>query len=131
MTPVVLFDGDCAVCNATVGFLLDRDRKGVLRYAPLQGAYGTALRARTPAWPANLDSLVLDEGDRVSWYSTGVLRAMRWLPAPWPAFSLFLLVPWPIRDAAYRAFAAVRYRVFGRVERCRLPRPGEEARFLA
>ncbi len=33
MKPVVVFDGVCNLCNATVDFLIRRDRRGVLRFA--------------------------------------------------------------------------------------------------
>lgn len=128
---MVLFDGDCAVCHAGVNFLLDHDVEGRLRYAALQGPYAAEVRARTPDWPEGLDSLVLVEPGRTSWYSTGVLRMASYLPAPWRWATVLLWVPRPLRDAAYRAFAAVRYRVFGRVERCRVPRAAEVGRFLA
>ena len=33
----MFYDGVCALCNRTVTFLLERDRAGVFRFAPLQG----------------------------------------------------------------------------------------------
>jgi predicted DCC family thiol-disulfide oxidoreductase YuxK len=35
-----------------------------------------------------------------------------------------------MRDVVYRVVASTRYRVFGRVESCRMPREGEAERFL-
>jgi predicted DCC family thiol-disulfide oxidoreductase YuxK len=42
----------------------------------------------------------------------------------------FLLVPRPLRDFAYRAFARNRYRLFGRSEVCLVPTPELRRRFL-
>lgn len=36
--PVLLYDGDCGLCNRLVRLLLRSDRAGRLHYAPLQGA---------------------------------------------------------------------------------------------
>jgi len=69
--------------------------------------------------------------ERVLERSAAVMAALRVLPQPWPAVAaLAALVPQPLRDAAYRLIARWRYRVWGRVESCQLPAPGEGSRFL-
>lgn len=132
---IVLFDGDCAVCDATVRFLLDHDRDRRLHFAPLQGPTAQAVRARHPEWPANLDSLVyverIDGTERLSWYTTGVLRMLAVLPVPWRWLAVLQGIPAPLRDPFYRAFAAIRLRVFGRVTSCRLPTAAEASQLLA
>jgi predicted DCC family thiol-disulfide oxidoreductase YuxK len=35
--PVLFFDGECGLCNRVVRLMLRLDRRGRLRYAPLQG----------------------------------------------------------------------------------------------
>ncbi len=132
---LVLFDGDCAVCDASVRFLLDRDRAGRLHFAPLQGPTAARIRARHPEWPADLDSLVYVEqtehGERLNWYSSGILRMLGALPAPWRWLSALQVLPRVLRDPPYRAFAAIRLQVFGTVDACRLPTEAEAARLLA
>jgi len=132
---IVLFDGDCAVCDATVQFLMDHDRDGRLAYAPLQGPTATAIRARHPEWPDGLDSLVYverrDGEEHLSWYTTGVLRMLGELPAPWRWLAALQAVPAVLRDPFYRWFAAIRFRVFGHVEQCRIPSDDELGRLLA
>ena len=39
---VVLFDGDCNLCDGLVGFLARRDRAGRLRFVPIQSDEGRA-----------------------------------------------------------------------------------------
>ena len=34
---LILFDGECGLCDKTVQFLLDKDKRGVLHFSPLQG----------------------------------------------------------------------------------------------
>lgn len=130
---LVLFDGECAVCDATVQFLLDRDPSGALHFAPLQGETAQQIQRRHPEWPPDLDSLVLVEqgpdGEHLYWRSTGVLRMLAALPAPWRWLAVLQWCPRPARDLAYRAFARVRIRLFGRVTSCRLPTP-EQAQQL-
>ena len=46
--PILLYDGDCGMCAEGVQRVLRYDRNGPLRFAPLQGAFGTAVKARHP-----------------------------------------------------------------------------------
>jgi predicted DCC family thiol-disulfide oxidoreductase YuxK len=47
---IVVFDAQCLLCNGWVQFLLRHDRKGVLRFASIQGAAGQQLLG----WPWRL-----------------------------------------------------------------------------
>lgn len=130
--PVVLFDGVCNLCNATVNFLIDRDRDARLRFASLQSEPGRALLAsRGVTVPeGDPESIVLVEGDAVWQRSDAILRLGRHLPAPWRWGAVLLVVPRVVRDAVYRWIARNRYRWFGRSETCRVPTPELRARFL-
>ena len=127
--PIVFFDGECGLCNASVNALLDRDPAGVLRFAPLQGETAAEL---LPAGDREcLDSLVLLDGTGRSDRSAAVARILRHLGGRYAALGwLLTAIPKPLRNAAYRAVAKVRYRVWGRTEGCRVPGPGERERFL-
>jgi len=132
---IVLYDGTCGFCDASVRFLLDHDRDGRLHYAPLDGPTAAGVRGRHPSMPPHLDSLVLVEVDdhgreRVEWYSGAVVGICRHLPWPWRLGWLLWWVPRPLRDLGYRAFARIRYRIFGRLDTCRVPSPQERGRFL-
>jgi predicted DCC family thiol-disulfide oxidoreductase YuxK len=132
---VVLFDGVCAVCDATVQFVLDRDPEGRFHFAPLQGPTAAEVFARHPEIPKGLDSILLVETDpsgveRVTWHSTAILRLCAGLGGAWGALGALRFVPALLRDPFYRAFAAIRYRVFGTLESCRIPKPEEASRFL-
>ena len=49
---------------------------------------------------------------------------------PWKAARVMRLVPKAIRDVAYDVVARTRYRVFGRYDRCLIPRPEFRSRFI-
>lgn len=128
--PIVLFDGVCKFCDASVNFILDHDRRGRVRLAPLQSDAGQELLARLGLRRDRFDTLVLVEGRRHSLRSTAALRLARYLDFPWPLLSAFLLVPAFLRDAAYDLLAANRFRWFGRLDACRVPTPEMRRRFL-
>ena len=54
---VILFDGVCAVCDALVLWILDRDPTGLFVFAPLQGETAARLRAAHADIPDGLQGL--------------------------------------------------------------------------
>ena len=130
---VVLFDGDCSFCNATVRWTVERDPTARLRFAPLRSAAARRTVARADPdldFDALPDTIVLVDRAGVHTASTALLRIADHLRAPYPALALGLIVPRPLRDAAYGLFARNRYRWFGRDDDCPLPPPGFAARLL-
>lgn len=133
--PVLLYDGLCGFCDATVQFVLSRDPRGSLRFAPLQGAFAARVLSRHPEL-RTVDSLILveygthDGIERVRVRSDGALAVARYLGGPWRLAGVLRIVPRPFRDAVYDGFARIRYRLFGRRDACALPSPGVRSRFL-
>jgi predicted DCC family thiol-disulfide oxidoreductase YuxK len=133
--PLVLYDGDCGLCHRFVLFLLARDRRGELRFAPLGSAAGRALLARHghAARPLDTVCLVLDPGlagERLLTRSSAVLAILDRLGGAWPAARLLLVVPRPWRDAIYRLLARHRWRLFPPPASCPAPDPAWRDRFL-
>ena len=127
-TSVVFFDGVCNLCNRIVDFLIRRDKKRVLRYAPLQGA--AARELLDPAMVADLPSVAFKDKSGAYQRSTAVLRAAAKLGGIWSLSLGLLIIPRPIRDWVYNWIARNRYKWFGKRDSCRLPTPEERAMFL-
>lgn len=131
---LVLFDGVCAFCDASVRWLVERDPAGRLRFAPLQGEAAESLRRRHPRIPRDLDTLVYversDGEEHVHLRSAAIFRICAQLQPP-PAWLPWVAwLPTPLADLAYRIFVRLRYRLFGRLDVCRVPGESERARFL-
>jgi predicted DCC family thiol-disulfide oxidoreductase YuxK len=129
---LVLYDGECGLCDRSVQWLLRHDPQGRLRYAPLQGPTARAFVERTDVY----DTIVfVEKGDdgavRVSRRSRGAFRILSRLGGVWRVISWLRILPAALTDVAYRFVAARRIRWFGRVDACRLPDPSVRARFLA
>ncbi|MCA8998987.1 MAG: thiol-disulfide oxidoreductase DCC family protein [Planctomycetaceae bacterium] len=126
---IVFFDGVCGLCNGFVNFLLDRDSRQRLRFAPLQGE--TAAMLLDPADTHNLHSVVFMKGDRQWRRSSAVVRIFLELGGVWALLGgLMWMIPKPLRDFGYKLVANFRYRLFGKQETCRMPKPGEAERML-
>ena len=132
--PTAFFDGECNVCDWSVRFLLDHDRRGALHYASLQGETAAALRAERPDFPRDIDTVVVAEpgpdGLTLHTRSNGIVRALELVGGAPKRAGALKLVPRPLRDVAYLAFAKARFRLFGRKDECRLPTPEERSLLL-
>jgi len=131
MERIILFDGVCNFCDSTVQFVYKRDRRGVFRYAPLQGEFGQEVLHKYNLPATEFESFILLENGKIYQKSTAALRVTRRLGGLWPLLYTFILVPPFIRDAVYNFIAARRYRWFGKKEACMIPSPELRGRFLA
>lgn len=127
---VVLFDGVCNLCNASVRFIVRRDAGGYFRFASLQSDVGRALLEEHGLPRDEMASVVLVEGGRAHTRSDAALRVARRLSGAWPLLSAFRVLPRFVRDGVYGWIAANRYRWFGRRDACELPSPELRDRFL-
>lgn len=133
--PVMLYDGVCGLCNRTVQIILDRDRRGTMRFAALQSDYGKAVKARHPSLE-NIDSVVLLERsaqgreEQVYVRSSAALRVASYLGGAWRLLLIFRIVPSPVRDFFYDLIARYRYKIFGKHDACMMPSADVRSRFL-
>ena len=129
-TPILFYDGECGLCARSVQWCLDHDRRGKLRFAPLQGKTYAALQFADK--PTDLGTVVLFDGQRLFVRSDAAIGMLRQVGGAWPMLAFIVrLVPRFLRDAGYRFIARRRHAWFGGAERCRLPGAKESARFLA
>lgn len=133
---VVFFDGVCGLCNRTVDFLIAKDRVRMLRYAPLQGETFRDVTRDRPDLRA-IDSVIVmhesADGARREFHvrSRAALFALSRLGAPWTCLRrVAALVPQPLSDLVYRFVARVRYRIWGKLDVCRMPTAAERELFL-
>lgn len=132
---VVFFDGECFMCNKSMRFLLNIDRKQRLWFAPLQGDTAKEVIERRDDLDFDLKSIILIENlgtdhEHVSLRSTAVLKAMEDAGGIWKLAGLFLFVPAIIRDTVYNFVAQNRIKWFGSTEMCSLIPPEQRERLL-
>lgn len=133
-TPVLLFDGDCGLCSRVVQLVLHADRKGSLRFAPLQGDFAREVLARHGELK-DVDSMAWVERDlqgieRVLVRSNAVLSLAGYLGFPWRALTLGRVVPAFIRNGVYDWVARHRHQWFPPDPACRIPTAAERARMV-
>jgi predicted DCC family thiol-disulfide oxidoreductase YuxK len=126
---ILFFDGVCGLCSKSVDFVMARDRRNLIKFAPLQGE--TARQLLTPADVENLSTMILWIKGRSYRKSAAAVRILWRLSPGWQILGTLLwLIPLPLRNLGYSLVARNRYRFFGKKESCRLPTPEERLRFL-
>jgi len=127
---LVIFDGQCLLCDGSVRFLLRHDRQRRYQFATTSSVTGSRWLSASGLDPDDPTSFLLVEGERAFQASDAILRVLTGLGGAWRGFALLRLVPRALRDAAYRLIARNRHRWFGRSEQCMLPDSNDRSRFL-
>jgi predicted DCC family thiol-disulfide oxidoreductase YuxK len=134
--PVLLYDGTCGFCAESVQFVLRHDRRGLLRFAALDSAFGRGVMDRHPE-VRGFDSVLFVEPllngalEKVAAHSSAALRVAEYLGGRWGLLRVARVIPSPIRDAVYRLVARHRHRLSAHGPQCLVPSAQDRARFLA
>ena len=132
---LLLYDGDCGLCNGLVQAVLKRDRKGIFNYAPLQSQLARDQLKRFAKSADDLDTVVVipayEERRSLPLFKARaalfVLAALGW---PWKAAALLNVLPSGLLDVGYDLVARNRNRFFRKSEVCLLPLPEHRHRFV-
>ncbi|MBN9295527.1 MAG: DUF393 domain-containing protein [Filimonas sp.] len=127
--PVILFDGECNLCNGAVQFVIRHDKTQRFRFAALQSAFGQTVK-QTHNIPASLDSFLLLEDNKLYSQSTAALRVAKKLNALYPVLYGFIIIPPFIRNGIYNFIARNRYKWFGKRDSCMIPTKELQSLFI-
>jgi predicted DCC family thiol-disulfide oxidoreductase YuxK len=127
---IILFDGVCNMCNASVNFIIDRDKENKFKFTSLQSDIGKNLLVKFHKDAEKLDSVVLITEGKLYDKSSAALKIASMLPYPYPVSILFRVFPKVLRDAVYDYIANNRYKWFGKKDACRIPDAETRNRFL-
>jgi|TARA_B110000046_G_C12988734_1_gene396877 predicted DCC family thiol-disulfide oxidoreductase YuxK len=129
---IILYDGVCNLCHASVRFVVERDKNKIFSFAGLQSEFSKKLLSKYNFQNSSKDlhSIILLKNGKLYRKSSAALRISQQLNGLWPLFGLFLIIPSFIRDAAYLFIAQNRYKWFGKKEVCEIPLNIDKKRFL-
>lgn len=126
---IVIYDGECLVCNRFVQFLLKIDKKKQLYYTSSDSEY----------FSKNLSQFKLPRLDRTVWFysegvfydkSDAVIKILTVLGKPYSLAVILRFIPWIIRDSVYDFISRNRYRFNRKKTTCIIPDEDQKERIL-
>lgn len=130
MTNVVLYDGVCRFCNASVNFILQHEKEASLKFLPLQSQTGAAILKEAGLPIDYTKSILFVDEDLVFRSSAAAFKIAGHLKSPYNSIRFFRFLPTFITDFFYNLIADNRYKIWGKEEACMLPTPEFKERFL-
>lgn len=127
---VVLFDGVCNLCNSSVNWIIDHDKRDQFKFASLQSEYGQQVVKHYNLSGDYLNTVILVAESKLYTRSAAVLRILGYIGGIYSLAGIGWIVPAFLRDTVYNWVARNRYKWFGKKESCRIPTPDLKAKFL-
>ena len=128
---LILFDGVCNLCEASVQYVIRHDKKDVFRYTALQSDVGQEIIKKFNVDRSKMDSILLYSSENgLSYKSTAALKIASKLGFPRNLLNLFLIVPVFIRNWVYDYIARNRYQWYGKKDECMIPTKELKSKFL-
>ena len=127
---IILFDGVCNLCNASVNFVIQRDKNDEFRFAALQSDIGKKYASERNINSNELDSIILIDNKIHYTKSTAALYISKSLSGGYPLLFGFIIIPTFIRNWVYDYVAKNRYKWYGKKESCMIPTEALKGKFL-
>jgi predicted DCC family thiol-disulfide oxidoreductase YuxK len=125
---IILYDGDCHLCNRWVSFVLRHDPQGKFQFAALNSQTARARIHDVSLLNGPTAVLLMPEG--IFTHSTAVLKIAAQLPGYKTLARLLLKIPQALRDRAYAFVARHRHALHSNGNPSCAFIPGVEDRFL-
>lgn len=127
---IIFFDGVCNFCNASVNFIIERDKNNIFKFCSIQSEKAKELLNLPEKYFSSPDTFILLDENKTYTHSTAALKVAKHLSFPWHLFYIFIIIPPFVRNFFYSLFARHRYKLFGKSDTCRIPTPSEKQKFL-
>lgn len=128
---IILFDGVCNLCEASVQFVIKYDKKDIFRFVALQSELGIEIIKHIGLENKNMDSVILYEpGVAYNYKSAAALEIAKNLGGFFHLGTVFKLIPNGLRNLIYDFVAKNRYQWYGKKENCLVPTLELKSKFL-
>lgn len=128
---IILFDGVCNLCDATVQFIIKRDTKDQFRFVALQSELGQQIIKHIGIDTTKTDSIILYEPGKAYYYKAqAALKIASALGGIYAAIGALSIIPAALSNKIYDYVARNRYKWYGKKDNCMIPTPAMKAKFL-
>lgn len=115
---IIIFDGECNLCNGVVGWLLKFAPKRMFEFIAFQSPRGQMLLRDNNRATDRLDTVILIDQDGLHTHSDGFLRIVAEIPKWQRIAALLAFIPRMLRDFIYKTASKNRLKWFGTASSC-------------
>lgn len=115
---IIIFDGECNLCNGVVGWLLKFAPEDLFSFVPFQSPRGQKLLKENGFATQQLDTVILIDYSGVHTHSDGFLRVISKIPKWKRVAALLAFIPRLFRDFVYKTASKHRVKWFGSSSSC-------------
>ena len=128
---IILFDGVCNLCDATVQFIIKHDKHDVFRFVALQSELGQQIVKYIGVDTSKTDSIILYEPGHAYYYKAEpAIKIAKELGGIYSLMGIFSIFPDWFSNKVYDYVARNRYKWYGKKDECMIPTPEMKAKFL-
>jgi predicted DCC family thiol-disulfide oxidoreductase YuxK len=125
---IILFDGVCNLCNASVQTIIKLDKNKIFHFASLQSKAGKELTKKYSL--ENYDSVCILKNERAYVKSNAAIQILISIGGFYKLIYVAYIMPRVVRDGLYDFIAENRYKWFGKKDSCMIPTQELKERFL-
>lgn len=115
---LIIFDGECNLCNGVVGWLLKFAPADLFEFIAYQSPGGQHILRDNNRPTDTLDTVILIEDGALHTHSDGFLKIVAQIPKWQRVAALLAFIPRMLRDFVYRTASRNRVRWFGTSSSC-------------
>lgn len=115
---VIVFDGECNLCNGVVGWLLKFAPEDIFQFVPFQSPQGQNLLQQHGFSTNQLETVILFDEHGKHTHSDGFLKIISKIPKWRLVSALLAFIPRIIRDTIYNLASKNRVKWFGKSQAC-------------
>ncbi len=115
---IIIFDGECNLCNGVVGWLLKFAPASIFSFIPFQSPQGQQYLKTYGFNTERLETVILIDEKGVHTHSDGFLRIVSNIPKWQRVAALLAFIPRMIRDGVYKWASKNRVKLFGQSQSC-------------
>ena len=129
---IIIFDGVCNLCNASVQFIIKNDKNDLFRFASNQSEIGQDIIRINKINTQAINSIILfNPATGISIESEAAFKIAKELRGLYQYMYFVIYLPRSFTDFCYKFIAKNRYKWFGKKDQCALPTPFLQAKFLS
>lgn len=115
---IIIFDGECNLCNGVVGWLLKFAPIRLFNFIPFQSPKGQYILEENNLPTRQLDTVILIDREGIHTHSDGFLKIVAAIPKWQRVAALLGFIPRLLRDLVYKTASRNRLKWFGSSTSC-------------